>query len=86
MDTDFRTAKDVARILKISKALAYRLISQGQIPSIRFGKTVRVKSGDLQRFIEQSISTLSQVRVDSTKQNSKHRSKEGAFNKIQMGK
>lgn len=54
METKFFTAVEIANILKISKALAYRLISQEKIPSIRFGRTVRVKEADLQHFIEQS--------------------------------
>lgn len=61
MDTNFLTAVEIARILKISKALAYRLISQGKIPSIRFGKTVRVKTDDLQKFVEDSMSVARQV-------------------------
>lgn len=53
MSTNLITAIDVASILQISKAHAYQLISQGLIPSVRFGKkTVRVKSEDLQRFID----------------------------------
>jgi excisionase family DNA binding protein len=56
MDTQFLTAFEIAKLLKISKALAYRLISQRKIPSIRFGKTVRVLSSDLQKFIEDSSS------------------------------
>jgi excisionase family DNA binding protein len=55
--TNFLTAMDIAKMLKISKALAYRLISQGRIQSIRFGKTVRVRTEDLQKFIDQSASS-----------------------------
>ncbi len=61
MDTNFLTAVEIAKILKISKALAYRLISQGKIPSIRFGKTVRVNTDDLQKFVEDSMSAARQV-------------------------
>jgi len=60
METNILTAIEIARILKISKALAYRLISQGQITSIRFGKTVRVKSEDLQEFIKNNTINSSQ--------------------------
>ena len=55
MEINLITAIDVAKVLKISKALAYRLISQGQIPSVRFGKTVRVKPEDLDAFIELNL-------------------------------
>jgi excisionase family DNA binding protein len=56
MEINLITAIDVAKVLKISKALAYRLISQGQIPSVRFGKTVRVKPEDLEKFIQNNLS------------------------------
>lgn len=42
--------KDVAAILGISKASAYRLM-RTQIPAVRFGRTVRVRQEDLERFI-----------------------------------
>ena len=34
---------DVAEMLNISKSLAYRLLQQGQIPTVRFNRTVRVR-------------------------------------------
>lgn len=51
MNTNFLTAIEIASILKISKALAYRLIKKGEIPSVRFGRTVRIKAEDLDSFI-----------------------------------
>ena len=49
-------SSDVAIILNISRALAYRLLAEGTIPSIRFGRTVRVRPEDLEKFIvEQSV-------------------------------
>jgi excisionase family DNA binding protein len=56
MEPTFFTAVEISSILKISRALAYRLIAQGQIPSVRFGRTVRVKQADLERFLEQNSS------------------------------
>ena len=44
------TAREVARLLQISKAHAYRLILQGKLESIHFGRTVRVKPEDLDAF------------------------------------
>jgi len=49
------TASEVARHLKISKALAYKLIAEGKLPGIRFGRTVRVREEDLNSFIRQNI-------------------------------
>jgi len=51
MENEFLTGADIAKILKISKALAYRLMVRGEIPSIRFGRTVRVKREDLDAFV-----------------------------------
>ena len=49
-------AADVARILNISKSLAYRLLQRGKIPSIRINQSVRVDPGDLQQFIARNRS------------------------------
>jgi excisionase family DNA binding protein len=45
-------ASDIARILNISKALAYRLIQQGEIPVVRISHTVRVRSSDLEDYVK----------------------------------
>ena len=49
-------AEEVAQQLRISIALAYRLIQRGQIRSVRIGRLVRVRKQDLDRFIEQQTS------------------------------
>jgi excisionase family DNA binding protein len=51
------TASDVARQLQISRALAYKLITDGKLSGIRFGRTVRVREQDLIAFIQQNITT-----------------------------
>jgi len=56
MNTNFYTGPMIANLLKISKALAYRLIAQGEIPSVRFGRVVRVREEDLERFIAKNQS------------------------------
>jgi excisionase family DNA binding protein len=45
-------ASDVARILNISRALAYRLLQKGDIPVVRINHAVRVKPKDLETYIE----------------------------------
>jgi excisionase family DNA binding protein len=47
-------SSEVAEILDISRALSYRLLANGTIPSIRFGRTVRCRPEDLQKFIEEN--------------------------------
>lgn len=45
-------ANDVARILNISRSLAYRILKQGEIPTIRIGTAVRVRESDLIAYIQ----------------------------------
>jgi excisionase family DNA binding protein len=46
------TARDVAKRLKISRALAYQLMASGELPTVRIrGKIVRVTEVDLQEYI-----------------------------------
>jgi excisionase family DNA binding protein len=51
MVTKMLTGSDIAEILNISKAYAYRLIAEGEISAARFGRTVRVRPEDLEKFI-----------------------------------
>jgi excisionase family DNA binding protein len=44
---------EVAEILKISRAMAYKLMQRGEIPTIRIGSAVRVRVEDLEQFVEQ---------------------------------
>ena len=55
MNTTFLTARDIAAILKISKALAYRLIARGEIQSLQLGRVSRVRQQDLDAFVEQRM-------------------------------
>jgi len=45
-------AVDVAQRLNISRAMAYRLMQQGDIPIVRVGHSVRVRSCDLEDYIQ----------------------------------
>jgi excisionase family DNA binding protein len=48
------TGEEVARILKISRAYAYRLMKQGDITTIKMGRTVRVSYDNLLKFIQEN--------------------------------
>ncbi len=48
--------EDVARILNISRSLAYQLLQRGEIPTVRLGRTVRIRPKDLEEFIANRIS------------------------------
>ncbi len=56
---------DVAFILNISKSLAYRLVQKGLIPSIRFNSVVRIRSADLNSFIQQKRVNMSDSELNS---------------------
>lgn len=43
---------DVARMLNISRAFAYQLMRQGEIPTVRIGNAVRVRKVDLLAYID----------------------------------
>ena len=45
---------DVARILNISRAFAYQLMRQGEIPTVRIGNAVRVRKEDLLAYIDRN--------------------------------
>jgi excisionase family DNA binding protein len=45
-------AEQVAEILNIGLSKAYQLMQTGEIPTIRFNRSVRVRQSDLEEFIE----------------------------------
>jgi len=47
------TGEDIARIMQISLAHAYRLMQGPDLPVIRIGKMVRVKPADLEKFLHE---------------------------------
>lgn len=46
--------EEVASVLRISPSQAYRLAKSGILPSIRFGKAVRVRPEDLEEFLSKN--------------------------------
>ena len=49
-------ANEVAEILNISLALAYRLMQMGEIRCVRIGTAVRVRPEDLDAYIKDNLS------------------------------
>lgn len=49
-------ADDVAKRLNISKALVYQLVRRGAIPAVHIGKSVRIRSIDLEAYIQRNLS------------------------------
>ena len=48
------TVNEVARVLGISRGLAYEMVRTGKIPSIRFGKRVLVPRQALERLLKRN--------------------------------
>jgi excisionase family DNA binding protein len=47
----FMTVSEVATSLRVSTMTVYRLINGGELPAARIGRSFRVRSEDLQRFV-----------------------------------
>lgn len=45
----------VAEILNVSRSFAYQLMRLGRIPSVRIGRSIRVRPTDLEDFITKNI-------------------------------
>ena len=45
---------EVAKVLSISRSMAYLLVQRGEIPSVRISHLLRVREEDLQRYIEKN--------------------------------
>jgi len=47
---------EVAQYLGISRSKAYDLMMKGDIPTLRFGSSIRVRESDLEEYIQRSWS------------------------------
>ena len=47
--------EEVAALLNISLPFAYRLMQRRQIPTVKFGRVVRVRLEDLKAYLEQNL-------------------------------
>lgn len=55
MEKNLYKAAEVAERLGISRAFAYKLMRQGQITSVRIGRSIRVRPEDLSLFIKENV-------------------------------
>ena len=46
------TVADLAVWLKVSRTIAYQLVSSREIPSYRIGRSIRVRRTDVERWLE----------------------------------
>jgi len=50
---EFLKVPEVAKVLRIARSRAYELVAEGEIPSLRIGRSVRVSRSDLDRWLEE---------------------------------
>ena len=51
IDFKLMRASEVAQILNISRAFVYQLMQTGELPTVRLGRSVRVRPSDLEEVI-----------------------------------
>jgi prophage regulatory protein len=52
MEKKLLKPSEVAQVLGIGRSLSYELIAQGQIPSVRIGRCIRVHLDSLDQWIK----------------------------------
>jgi excisionase family DNA binding protein len=50
-DIELLTASEAAALLKVSAKTVYVMMQSGEISTVRWGKTVRIRKQDLKEFI-----------------------------------
>ena len=53
-DTDWLSTQEAARRLGITPRTLSRFIDQGDLPAYRFGRVIRLRAGEVDKFIEGS--------------------------------
>lgn len=56
MESHLLNSREVAEILHVSRTFAYLLMLRGDIPTVRMGRSVRVRQRDLNLYIEHQAS------------------------------
>jgi excisionase family DNA binding protein len=49
--SQFVTVAEVAAQLRVSNMTVYRLIQNGELPSVRVGRSYRIREDDVDRFL-----------------------------------
>ncbi len=55
MNAQLLTAGEVADLLRVSTMTVYRLIRGGELPAVRVGRSYRVRSDDLDSYLEAQL-------------------------------
>lgn len=54
MEAEYFTVEEIAAKLNLSKMTVYRLIRNGELTSIRVGRSFRVLKSDYDKYVERS--------------------------------
>ena len=49
------TVPETARLLRISRNLAYELVARGELPAVRLGRVIRIPRSELDDWLERSV-------------------------------
>lgn len=49
------TVPETARLLRISRNLAYELVARGELPAVRFGRVIRIPRSVLTDWVRESV-------------------------------
>lgn len=49
--SDFLTVAEVAQLMRVSTMTVYRLIKAGELPSVRVGKSHRIRETDVDAYL-----------------------------------
>jgi excisionase family DNA binding protein len=52
-NTPLLTTAEVAKMLKVNRSSVYRWAQEGDLPFVRFAKTIRFKEEDVRKFIKE---------------------------------
>ncbi len=55
------TGEEIAKILHVSRVYAYQLMHQRMIPTVKIGRSVRVRQEDLEQFISTNLAQNSLI-------------------------
>lgn len=55
MEDEFLTVAEIAAILKLHQQTIRNWIDRGELPSVKIGRSVRVKRVDFERFLEDAV-------------------------------
>ena len=59
--TNLLTGEEIAKILHVSRVYAYQLMHQRMIPTVKIGRSVRVRQEDLEQFISTNLAQNSLI-------------------------